>query len=498
MNEEKFDLVIPVGDQNGIPFHLFRSEYESAGTIYLLDENAFQITNSKILTYQFALSLGIHVPRSEIISNTSDLSAVLSKFTLPVMLKPASSFTLENLIEKSYVKRIDTPEQWEKSLQGMLLHGEVLVQEYFEGIGIGIEVLAHEGKILTSFQHVRIHGVGKSGSTYRKSQPVDETFLSAAKKMIKALYYSGVAMFEFRYNPEMKTWVLIEINGRFWGSLPLPLACGVDFPYYLYQMLVEERREFPKTYRTGLYCRNTSADLQWMANSFFQKDSLDNKKRYSMLRYFIEFGNILLLREKNDVFVMDDPLPGIMEFYRLFRKGYSTVTEKFHKKITIVYYSHKGHSTDIHTALKNSHSILFVCYGNICRSPFAEAYLRKIRPLGIQIRSCGYYSVPERSCPVEAVVAAKNYGVDLSGHRSRVISDELIQKSDIIFIFDDINMQEITSRYQGIQDKVWYLSEISSHAPVSIPDPYGQDLTNFEKVYGDIAGNIKGIASIVN
>jgi protein-tyrosine-phosphatase/predicted ATP-grasp superfamily ATP-dependent carboligase len=498
MKEEKFDLVIPVGDQNVIPFNLFRSEYESAGRIYLLNSNAFQLTNNKILTCQLARSLGIPVPHSEIISDASDSSTVLSKFALPVMLKPASSYTLANLDEKKQVKRIDTTEQGEQSLRGMLLYGQVIVQEYFEGIGIGLELLAHKGEILTSFQHIRIHEEGKSiGSTYRQSQPVHEMFLSAAKKMMKALNYTGVAMFEFRSNPDKKTWVLIEINGRFWGSLPLPLACGVDFPYYLYQMLVEERRKFPQTYRTGLYCRNTSADLQWMGNIIFHKDATDHKKGYSIIRYVFEWGNILLLQEKNDVFVLDDPYPGIMELYRLFRKSCSMVLSKVQKKSARFHYSQKEHSKDLQTALKNTHSILFVCYGNICRSPFAGAYLRKIVLSGIQIRSCGYYPVADRACPVEAVFAAKKYGVDLSGYRSKVINDEIIQESNIIFVFDEKNLQEITRRYPQIVDKVWYLSELTQKAPITIPDPYGKDLAIYEEVYGDIADNIKVVASLL-
>jgi protein-tyrosine-phosphatase/predicted ATP-grasp superfamily ATP-dependent carboligase len=496
MKEENFDLVIPIGDQNVIPFHLFRYEYEAAGRMYLIDENSFQITNSKILTGQLALSLGIPVPHSEIISDVSESKAVLSKFALPVMLKPTSSYTLANLDEKKQVKRIDTLKQGEQSLRGMLLHGQVLVQEYFEGIGLGLEVLAYEGEILASFQHIRIHEEGKSiGSTYRKSQPVDEMYLSAVKKMIAALHYSGVAMVEFRYNPLTKKWVLIEINGRFWGSLPLPLACGADFPWYLYQMLVEGRREFPQTYRVGLYCRNTSADLQWMAGTIFYKDSF--KKRYPVLRYILEFGNILLLREKNDVFVMDDPLPGIREIYRLFRKGGSMILRKIYKKPLPVHNIRSGHLHDLHSAVKNSHSILFICYGNICRSPFAEAYLRKIVPSGIQIRSCGYYTVADRVCPAEAVFAAKKYGVDLSDHRSRVINDEMIQQSDVIFVFDEKNFQEITRKYPQIMDKIWFLSQATQESPVAILDPYSHDLVIFEEVYGKIADNIKIVASFV-
>jgi protein-tyrosine-phosphatase len=290
--------------------------------------------------------------------------------------------------------------------------------------------------------------------------------------------------------------VLIEINARFWGSLPLSLACGVDFPCYLYEMLVGGRREFPQTYRTGLYCRNTSWDLQWLVNSLGPLDSSYHKKAYPLSRYILEWGNILLLREKNDVFVLDDPVPGIRELMRILRKGVSMVRKKVHKKSAPVPPFPKEHAENLPAAIKNSTAILFVCYGNICRSPFAEAYLRTMAAPGIRVTSCGYYPVADRRCTAEAVYAAKNYGVDLSGHRSRVVSDALIQESDVIFVFDEENLQHILTSYPESRDKVWFLSAVTQTGPAIIADPYGKDLAAYEEVYEEIAGNIRVLASL--
>lgn len=499
MKEERFDLVIPAGDQNVIPFQIYRSEYEQWGRVYALDENAFQIVNSKALTGQLAQSLGISVPRSEIVSSCSDTSAILEKFSLPVILKPVSSFTAENLMEKRQVKRADTPQQFERVFRTMLLHGPVIVQEYFDGTGLGMEILAYQGKILTRFQHIRIHEEGKSiGSTYRKSQPVDAQVLALTEKLIAALAYSGVAMIEFRYNPEKKALVLIEINGRFWGSLPLPLACGIDFPFFLYQMIIEGRRDFPQDYRTGIYCRNTTADLQWVAATIFSKNDAGSSRGYSLLRYISEFGNIFLFRERNDVFVIDDPVPGVIELWRLFRKACAAIQRKILKKnIQLPTTRHHG-PEDLHSVLRSARSILFVCYGNICRSPFAEAYLKPLVPPDIRITSCGYYPIDGRLCPVEAVASAKKFGIDLTSHRSRVANDAVVRSSDIIFAFDHENIRKITGDYPGIEKKVWYLSEATEQYPVNIPDPYGKDLIEFEKVYDVIAGHCNAIASQIN
>ena len=63
-------------------------------------------------------------------------------------------------------------------------------------------------------------------------------------------------MFEFRVNTENDTWILLEVNARPWGSLPLPVGVGVDFPYRWYRLLVDSVETPPRRYRIGIYGRN--------------------------------------------------------------------------------------------------------------------------------------------------------------------------------------------------------------------------------------------------
>lgn len=90
----------------------------------------------------------------------------------------------------------------------------------------------------------------------------------------------------------------MEINARFWGSLPLAVAAGIDFPYYLYEMLVKAKVEFNRIYRTNLYCRNLTRDVDWMiANIKADKHNvrLNTKPVYACV---LEVANIIMLREE--------------------------------------------------------------------------------------------------------------------------------------------------------------------------------------------------------
>ena len=71
--------------------------------------------------------------------------------------------------------------------------------------------------------------------------------------------------------------------------------------------------------------------------------------------------------------------------------------------------------------------VLFVCAGNICRSPFAEGLARRLaaeRGLDVEFASAGEIALDGDRCPGDAVVAAKEHGVDLSSHRARRLTVE--------------------------------------------------------------------------
>ena len=109
---------------------------------------------------------------------------------------------------------------------------------------MGVELLADQGQILFAMQHRRLHETTGFGSAYRETVAVNPELRGACEALMRSLNYTGVAMVEFRVDEATGKWILLEINGRFWGSLPLAAAAGADFPLYLYQLLVDGRREF--------------------------------------------------------------------------------------------------------------------------------------------------------------------------------------------------------------------------------------------------------------
>jgi predicted ATP-grasp superfamily ATP-dependent carboligase len=311
MKRERFELVIPTIDPTVIPLQQHRAELEPFGRLYVVNDRAFQVLFDKLQTTALARSQGVPVPREVVLHRPGDSDEVRSAFQLPVVLKPRSSFSEANLANRHRVRIVHDWSDFITYRDELLAYGPVAVQEYFVGEGVGVELLLHEGEPLLAFQHRRLHEPPfGGGSSYRESVPLSPELLEAALRILRPLAYTGVAMVEFRVNPRTGAWVLLAVNGRFWGSLPLSLAAGADFPLALFQLLVDGRTVFPQGYRAGICSRNLSLDLEWFWDNLQARRSDPAHNRRSLPTLALETCvNVLSLRERIDTLTLDDPGP---------------------------------------------------------------------------------------------------------------------------------------------------------------------------------------------
>lgn len=137
--------------------------------------------------------------------------------------------------------------------------------------------------------------------------------------------------------------------------------------------------------------------------------------------------------------------------------------------------------------MENIHSILFVCLGNICRSPLAEAIAKneaKKRDLDIFIESAGTGSwhIGETPCENSQIVA-KNNGLDISNYRARQVIKSDFKKFDLIIGLDSSNV----SNLKNLGCETPYLLGTFGHNNEDVPDPYFFDgFEGFDKVFAMI------------
>ena len=147
-------------------------------------------------------------------------------------------------------------------------------------------------------------------------------------------------------------------------------------------------------------------------------------------------------------------------------------------------------------------SILYICLGNICRSPFAEKYAAlnykgreacKFSSAGIQVEF-------PRSSPPEAIEAARHFGVDLSGYLSRRFDNKMAGKYDVILVMDVWQYNYMKRTHQGIKNKIFLLPLYdnftfglnSKYSIYNIKDPYGRSISDFFECYKRIITCLSG------
>ncbi|MCS7173076.1 MAG: ATP-grasp domain-containing protein [Armatimonadetes bacterium] len=492
VERERFDLLIPCEDPTLLPLRAHRPEFEAVVRLAVPEEEACAVAFDKIRSYELARSLGIPVPRSQVVVRPEDLDNL--DLAAPVVLKPRTTFAYPDLTHRRSVRTFpDLAALKTSAAQGGLAE-PVLVQEFFPGVGVGVEALAERGELLLVFQHERVHEpLRGGGSSYRRSVPLDPELLEATRKLLGALRYTGVAMVEFRRNPRTGQWVFLEVNGRFWGSLPLAVASSADFPYALYRLLVHGERDFPQGYRVGLYARNLTLDLVWLREYVASLRSLPPFAP-SPWQVVAEVQNLLRLRERVDTFSADDAGPGWAELaviVRAFAVRASARLRRLLLRFRPVRGVVAGHAR---RELRRASRVLFVCRGNICRSPFAERYAARVFPPSVQVRSAGTRAQPGACSPPEAEAAALRFGVDLRTHRATRLTAELVREADVVFAFDAAEAERIRQEHPRLAHKVFLLGLLADGA--EIRDPYGAAEPEYQAVYERIARAVEAAARV--
>ncbi|WP_088070246.1 low molecular weight protein arginine phosphatase [Gottfriedia luciferensis] len=142
-------------------------------------------------------------------------------------------------------------------------------------------------------------------------------------------------------------------------------------------------------------------------------------------------------------------------------------------------------------------NILFVCTGNTCRSPMAEALLRHHGKDSYQVKSAGVFAMPGDSASKNAILALKNKGIE-SNHSSQQINEELLQWSTNVLSMTSSHKQMLISQFPQYKDKVYTIYEYINGTDKDISDPYGGSLSIYESTLNELEELVKKIVQNSN
>jgi len=300
-----------IGERYGPGYLLTVSE---ANTAWLIDHReqlgritpllpsreAFAVVLDKTRTLEAAAAVGLDVPKSACPASWDEVEQIARGFPFPAVLKwsdpnavaPALRAAGIELVKAEYVY---TAEDFLRAAERYRSVGAwPLVQEYCAGVGLGQFFFMHRGEAVRRFQHLRVAEWPPEGgfSSVCDAVPLDQ-FVDLQEQSIRLLQqigWDGVAMVEYRYDSASGRAVLMEVNGRFWGSFPLAMYCGAGFGLLAYSLQGQGRMPELPPLREDLRCRMVVTEIKRLRRILLQPGLIrDRSFRVRPLRELVRF-----------------------------------------------------------------------------------------------------------------------------------------------------------------------------------------------------------------
>lgn len=290
--------------------------------------------------------VGIAIPRQIAVHSVADVDALdVEALDFPVVIKPARSVG-EGAIRqrraargggrdsesrgtraKLTVRHAANASELSTALAEFGAVGEaafpLLVQQRIVGPGIGIFLLLWEGRQIATFAHRRLREKPPAGgvSVYRESIAADPALVKRSRALLDHFGWCGVAMVEYKVDERSGTPYLMEVNGRFWGSLQLAIDAGVDFPTLLLGAATGEAVTPVHDYETGIRSRWLWGDVDHLLARLRRSRSAlslppEAPGRWRAVRDFL---TVHVGKDRTEILRGDDPRPFFRESLQWFR-----------------------------------------------------------------------------------------------------------------------------------------------------------------------------------
>jgi predicted ATP-grasp superfamily ATP-dependent carboligase len=254
LSQHVYEMLIAMEDQTLDLITRNRDQFARLTYLPMGTNTQLRTARRKDKVLKLAASLGIPIPQTWYIHALTQIDTLKATLPYPVVVKPRVG---SGAVGIAYPRNAH-----ELAVQYREVHRHSpypLIQEKIptEGAGYGASFLMDENStVKAAFVHKRLREYPVSGgaSTLRESVR-DDGLRDMGEALLKALGWFGVAMVEFKIDPRDNTPKLMEINPRFWGSLALAIAAGVNFPYLLLRMARGEKFKPVERYTLGTKCR---------------------------------------------------------------------------------------------------------------------------------------------------------------------------------------------------------------------------------------------------
>ena len=280
--------------------------------------NSLDLAFDKFKTLELARELGIQVPDTYLGAMGTSFPIFLKSHGWPLVVKPRRTVYWHGNrgVQGSAVFAISADDLASRYSAAVRNTGVFpLVQEYVSGEEASVQFLCRQGDVLAACANRRLRSVNPIGGPGALKETVPLSYCGLGelgRRLASALKWSGPMMVEFKIDRATSIPKLMEINGRFWGSLPLAIFAGADFPYLYYRVAQGLEVEPSGTYTEGIASRHFMSDLKHLHAVLFKRDAMRSVAYPTRVRAVHDFLN-LPRGCKSDVLDSLDILPAFAE-----------------------------------------------------------------------------------------------------------------------------------------------------------------------------------------
>ena len=483
LGDMPYDAIFPITDMACELVYSDHAALELRAKIVGPDPDAYHKAVDKGNAVELAHRVGLQVPTGLLLKCGDDTAPA---FVLldegPVYAKPVRSCLLsDGFINSFEVKKCSSPEHLERKLAEDLLRLPVLVQKAVKGHGVGLNFLADHGRLVAASMNRRLHEPPDGGgSSYRTNTEMSERHVQIARDLAEALNWSGLIMVEMKQDADTLT--IMEMNCRPWGSIETAIRAGVDFPALATAQALglPQQKELVLS-ASPVKVRNLKNDLRWVIGQRGKWLSRPSP----LLDWLIAPLRAMVGREHLDIEQHDDLLPAVGQFnqvlIRLWRRGILALRIM----ILRIAYRHRFRRLDPQEPL------LFLCQGNINRSPIAEILFRKA---GFSsVRSAGMLPLRERGISPAAARFLKDTGHDGTQHRSRTFHElqSFVSRGATVVVFDYRTMADVLTARPDYRQQVVLFDDLSKDKSGELRDPHGTSEAVYRECFERIEATLR-------
>jgi glycosyltransferase involved in cell wall biosynthesis/predicted ATP-grasp superfamily ATP-dependent carboligase len=265
--ERGVTVVLPLTERACLLCNAERHAWEALGIVVGCGPDEMLLRAfDKAETARYATASGAMLPPTKAPRSLAECRAAAQAVGFPCVVKPRFSNVHDGFVFQpgESARYVGHPDQLDAAIEATRQGDRwPLIQGFVPGAGKGVFALCNHGEAVAWFAHERLRDVrpSGSGSSLRRAIALDPRLRAPAERLLRQMQWHGPAMVEFR-DDGVNAPYLIEVNGRFWGSLQLAVSAGVDFPHLWLALLRNHRLPPSRGYVEGVTLRWLWGDVK--------------------------------------------------------------------------------------------------------------------------------------------------------------------------------------------------------------------------------------------